>query len=150
MKAIFPVLAACCLVISARAEEKKIEVTGNDQMQYNTKTLEATAGDTVVLTLKHIGQIPKAAMGHNLVLLKKDAVVADFAMKAIQAGLAKEYIPDDEDSKKAIVAHTKLLGGGESDTITFTAPTEPGSYPYLCTFPGHFAMMQGVLTVKAK
>ena len=48
-----------------------------------------------------------------------------------------------------MVAHTKLLGGGESDEITFTAPAA-GEYPFICTFPGHFAIMQGVMTVKAK
>ena len=63
---------------------------------------------------------------------------------------ATEYIPQDEESKKLIVAHTKLIGGTESDTLTFTAPAEAGAYPYICTFPGHFALMQGVLTVKAK
>ena len=63
---------------------------------------------------------------------------------------ATDYIPADEESKKMIVAHTKILGGGESQTITFTAPAEAGDYPYVCTFPGHFALMQGVLKVKAK
>lgn len=149
MKHWISAIAATCIALPAFAEEKKIELTGSDQMQYSTKTLEVTAGDTVVLTLKHIGKLPKAAMGHNFVLLKADSKIADFSMKAMKA-VATEYIPDDEDSKKAIIAHTKLVGGGESDTITFTAPAEAGAYPYLCSFPGHFALMQGVLTVKAK
>lgn len=142
-------LTASCLTLPAFSEEKKIELTGSDQMQYGSKALEATVGDTVVLTLKHIGVIPKAAMGHNFVLLKPDTKVPEFAMEAMKAA-ATEYIPADEASKKAIIAHTKLVGGGESDTVTFAAPTEPGTYPYVCTFPGHFAIMQGVFTVKAK
>lgn len=149
MKHWISAIAATCIALPAFAEEKKIELTGSDQMQYSTKTLEVTAGDTVVLTFKHIGKLPKAAMGHNFVLLKADAKIADFSMKAMKA-VATDYIPDDEDSKKQIIAHTKLIGGGESDTIIFTAPAEAGAYPYLCSFPGHFAIMQGVLTVKAK
>jgi len=137
------------MALPALAEDKAIELTGNDQMQFSTKALEVTAGDKVALTFTHIGKLPKAAMGHNFVLLKVDTKVQDFAMKAMQA-VATEYIPADEESKKLIVAHTKLLGGGETEVLTFTAPAEPGAYPYVCTFPGHFALMQGVMTVKAK
>jgi azurin len=155
MKKLILTLAAACLVSPAIAQEKKIELTGNDQMQYSTKAIEVTAGEKVSLTFKHIGQLPKTAMGHNVVILKPvdaakpETALPAFATKAMQAAKT-EYLPEDEASKARIVAHTKLLGGGESDTITFTAPTEPGAYPYLCTFPGHFAIMQGVLTVKAK
>ncbi|WP_052573540.1 azurin [Haloferula sp. BvORR071] len=149
MKKLILTLSAACMVTALHAEEKKLELTGNDQMQYSTKTLEVTAGDKVTLTLKHIGQIPKTAMGHNVVILKAGTPVPTFATKAMTAA-ATDYIPADEESKKLIVAHTKVVGGGESDTITFTAPAEAGDYPYLCTFPGHFALMQGVLKVKAK
>lgn len=149
MKNLILALATTCIALPAFAEEKKLEITGSDAMQFNTKALEVTAGDTVVLTLKHIGKLPKAAMGHNVVVLTPTTKVPDFATKAMKAA-ATEYIPADEESKKEIVAHTKLVGGGESDTVTFTAPAEAGAYPYVCTFPGHFALMQGVLTVKAK
>ena len=60
-----------------------------------------------------------------------------------------ERIPQDEANKKKILAHTKLLGPGEEDSVIFTAPS-PGKYEYLCTFPGHFGIMRGVLTVKPK
>ena len=53
-----------------------------------------------------------------------------------------EYIPGGNET----IAHTKMIGGGESDTITFTAP-EKGSYTYICTFPGHYGLMKGVLIV---
>lgn len=142
-------LTTSCLTLPAFSEEKKIELTGSDQMQYSSKALEATAGDTVVLTLKHIGALPKVAMGHNFVLLKPDTKIPEFSMVAMKA-VTTEYVPEDEESKKAIIAHTKLVGGGESDTVTFTVPAETGAYPYICSFPGHSALMQGVLTVKAK
>lgn len=149
MKHWISTLAAVCLALPAFGEEKKIELTGNDQMQFSTKALEVTAGDTVVLTLKHTGKLPKAAMGHNFVLLKVGTKIPEFAINASKAA-ATDYVPADEESKKAIIAHSKMVGGGESDTVTFTAPAEAGEYPYICTFPGHFALMQGVLTVKAK
>ena len=149
MKNLILAIAATCLALPALAEDKAIELTGSDQMQFGTKAIEVTAGDKVVLTFKHIGKLPKAAMGHNFVLLKADTKVQEFALKAMQA-VATEYIPADEESKKLVLTHTKLLGGGESEVLTFTAPADPGAYPYVCTFPGHFALMQGVLTVKAK
>jgi len=126
----------------------KIELTGNDQMLFNVKTIEVTEGQKVTLNFKHIGQLPAVAMGHNVVILKPGTALPDFATKCVTAK-DNGYIPVDEESKALIVAQTKMLGGGESDEITFTAPAA-GDYPFLCTFPGHFAIMQGVMTVKAK
>ncbi|MGB6221533.1 azurin [Haloferula sp.] len=140
-------LAATALGATAQ-DAVKLELTGNDQMQYDKKELTVTEGQNVTLTLKHIGKLPKAAMGHNVVILKAGTQIPAFAMKAAPAA-ANDYIPQDEESKKLIVAHTKMIGGGESDTITFTAPAA-GEYPYLCTFPGHFGLMSGKLIVKAK
>ena len=133
---------------NASAQDAKIEITGNDQMQYNIKAFEVTEGQKVVLSFKHIGQIPATAMGHNVVILKSGTAVPAFATKC---GPAKDtgYIPQDGESKKEIVAYTKMLGGGESDEISFTAPAA-GNYPFICSFPGHFAIMQGIMTVKAK
>lgn len=148
-KSIFRTLAAAMTLASAHAQEANVEITANDQMQFSTRAIEVTAGDKVTLTLKHVGQLPKVAMGHNLVILKSGSVVTDFAMKAMQAK-EQDYVPQDEESKAKVLVHTKLLGGGESDTITFTAPETAGAYPFLCTFPGHFGVMQGALTVKAK
>lgn len=141
---IFAALVAPC----AFAAEVKLELTGNDQMQFNTKTLEVTTGDKVTLHFKHIGQLPAVAMGHNVVILKPGTPVPAFSAKSASAK-DHGYVPQDDESKALIVAHTKMLGGGEEDTITFTAG-EPGAYPFICTFPGHFAIMQGILTVKAK
>ena len=147
MKTLSLIFAAVVAAPCAFAQTK-LELTGNDQMQFSAKTLEVTTGEKVTLAFKHIGQLPVVAMGHNVVILKPGTSVPAFAGKC---ATAKDtgYIPQDADSKAAVVAHTKLLGGGEKDEITFTAG-EPGTYPYICTFPGHFAIMQGVLTVKAK
>jgi len=148
MKKLVLILTALVAAPFALAEDAKLELTGNDQMQYSVKALEVTEGQKVTLSFKHIGQLPVVAMGHNVVILKPGTELPAFAAKCAPAK-DHGYIPQDEDSKALIIAHTKMLGGGESDEITFTAPA-PGAYPFLCTFPGHFAIMQGVLTVKAK
>jgi azurin len=148
MKKLVLILTALVAAPFALAEDVKLELTGNDQMQYSVKALEVTEGQIVTLSFKHIGQLPVVAMGHNVVILKPGTELPAFAAKCAPAK-DQGYIPQDEESKALIIAHTKMLGGGESDEITFTAPA-PGAYPFLCTFPGHFAIMQGVLTVKAK
>jgi azurin len=148
MKKFAIALFSVALFQLASAQDGKIEITGNDQMQFNVKTFEVTEGQEVVLSFKHIGQLPVVAMGHNVVILKPGTAVPAFATKCAPAN-DTDYIPQDEESKAAIVAYTKMLGGGESDEITFTAPA-PGDYPFICSFPGHFAIMQGVMTVKAK
>lgn len=116
-------------------------------MQFDVKTFEVKSGEPVTLTLKNTGKLPKIAMGHNLVVLKKGISAIAFGQKAMGAGAnATNALPDS--IKEDVLASTKLLGPGESDTVKFTAPTEPGSYEYVCTFPGHFAMMRGTMTVK--
>jgi azurin len=152
-------LAAALLAACNKKEEKQpgsapesaapaapagpILITANDQMQYSTKALEVAAGSEVTVILTNIGSMPKESMGHNFTLLKAGTVVADFATKAMTAK-ATDYIPAGD---TVIIAHTRLVGPGESDTLKFTAPPA-GEYPYVCTFPGHFAVMQGILTSK--
>ena len=121
-----------------------INLTGNDQMQYNLKTIEVAAGRKVTLNLTQVGKMPKAAMGHNFVLLKAGENAVAFAATAVSAA-ATGYIP--EAGKDKVIAHTKVLGGGESDTITFDAPAA-GTYPFVCTFPGHGPVMNGTFVVK--
>ena len=124
--------------------EKEIEIILNsdDLMRFDKNMLLVQSGQKITLTLNHTGKMDKSIMGHNFVLLKKDVDVIAFAEKAV---LAKnnEYIPEGDE----VIVYTKLLGGGESDTITFDAP-EKGYYTFLCTFPGHWGLMKGKLVVK--
>jgi len=97
--------------------------------------------------LKGVGTMPKMAMSHNFVLLNAGADATAFANDSVMAA-ATAYIPA---AKKAqVIAHTAtMVGGGETADVTFKAPTKPGAYTYLCSFPGHFlAGMKGTLTVK--
>jgi azurin len=124
-----------------------IEVTCNDEMRYNIKGFEVEVGQKVTLVFKNVGNIPVAKMAHNLVILKPGTNLLAFAAKCGDPKTG--HLPVDAAMKNQIFAHTKLLGGGESHTLYFI-PKEPGAYPFICTTPGHFTMMQGVMTVKAK
>lgn len=129
---------------SVAADTVQLEITADDQMNYSKKEMRVKAGQVVVLTLKHVGKLPVASMGHNWVLLKEGADMEAFAMDAIQAK-DSDYIPQHR--KDDIIANTKMLGGGEYDTITFTAP-EKGTYTFLCSFPGHYMAMNGKFIVE--
>jgi len=142
---LFTLAGAIALATSAAAAPREVTITSNDAMQYNLKEIAAKPGETIRLTLKHVGKLPKAAMGHNWVLVKPMSAAEINAFGMACATKAPLYLPDD---RSAVLAHTKVIGGGESDTITFTVPSTPGDYPFLCTFPGHYAMMKGVLKVK--
>ena len=140
-------LSALFAVMVSVTSGAEILITGNDTMQFDLKAFEVKAGEKVSLTLKNTGKLPKIAMGHNLVLLKKGVSAIAFGQKAMGAGAnATNPLPDSV--KEDVIASTKLLGPGESDTVSFTAPADPGNYEYVCTFPGHFAMMRGTMTVK--
>ena len=138
----------------SRAEEKadatkadfKVTITGNDQMKYDKAEIEVKAGQTVALTFKNIGALPKAAMGHNVVILKPSSDIPKFAIGGV-ANAAGDYLPLDPALIAQIVAKTKILGPKEEETIVFKAPAA-GDYPFLCTFPGHFGVMKGILKVK--
>lgn len=121
----------------------EIRITANDQMQFNKNELRAEAGQTVRLTLEHVGQLPENVMGHNVVILKQDVDVTDFAQRAA-AAKDNDYIPEGSDE---VIAHTEMIGGGESTTIEFEAP-EAGTYTFICSFPGHFVQMQGEFIVE--
>ena len=116
--------AKTTLEINDTKQEKVIVIKGSDAMQFDIKEIKVKAGQKVKLTLTHSGKLAKAAMGHNFVLLKPGTDVAAFGSKAA-AARETEYIPKSEEAN--IIAHTKLVGGGESDTITFTAPKK-GTY----------------------
>jgi azurin len=126
---------------------QKITITGNDTMQFDVKEFTVQAGEKIELTFKNIGKLPKLAMGHNLVILKEGIRPLKFGQKIMGMG-ASPSNPLPKESLEDVLASTKLLGPGESDIITFTAPKEPGLYQFLCSFPGHYAIMRGVMVVK--
>ena len=114
-----------------------------EEMKYAVDTLTVAAGAEVTLVLENTATLP--AMVHNVVVLttNNDEDVNRVGMAAIAAGEANGYLPEDE----AIFAATPMAQPGETVRVTFTAPSEPGVHRFICTYPGHYALMQGVLVV---
>ena len=119
-----------------------VTINSNDQMLFDRSVIKVKSGEPVNLTLYHTGKISKEFMGHNFVLLKEGTDVDDFAQRAMVAK-DTDYIPEGDET----YAYTKMIGGGESDSITFDSP-EPGTYVFLCTFPGHYQIMRGDFIVE--
>lgn len=126
----------------AAADPCKLEISGNDLMQYDKTELSAPATcKEITLTLHHTGKLPKEAMGHNWVLVNAADLMA-VANAGMAAGLANSYV---EPGDKRVLAHTQTIGGGETISVTFPSSIlkKGGAYAYLCTFPGHNALMHG-------
>jgi azurin len=127
-------------------EARTVELSGGDTVKFDKTELTARPGETLHLVLKNIGTMPKTAMAHNFVLLKLGTDQVEFNNAAFNAR-DTDFIPPS--LKTAVIANTGLAGPGETVETTFTVPAKAGRYPYLCSFPGHFALgMRGTLIVK--
>ncbi len=130
----------------AAGAARTIELTGGDDMKFNTADITAKRGETIRIQLKNVGTLPKMAMAHNVVVLTPTAKVVEFATAAAMAR-DTEFVPAA--MKADVVASTALAGPGETVEVTFKVPAAAGSYPFICSFPGHFtAGMKGTLAVK--
>jgi azurin len=128
-------------VLAEDVTELTVMPDATNPLMYDKKTLSAKAGK-IKITLENKSAIPQP---HNIMILKpgtKDKVIAlANAMLTDPNAMAKDFVPESPD----ILVHSKLIQPGQSGTIEITL--EPGEYPYLCTFPGHSILMNGVLTV---
>lgn len=128
------------------AAECASTVEANDAMQYNVKSIAVPKTcKTFTVTLKHTGKLPVTAMGHNWVLshsTDEAGVIGD----GMKAGAANSY---EKPGDTRIIAHTKLIGGGQSDTATIDVAKlrADEQYAYFCTFPGHASLMKGTLSL---
>jgi azurin len=123
-----------------------VEITGGDDMKYSVTSIAAKPGETLHIVLKSTGSIPKIAMAHNFVALNAGVDAAKFSQDAMTAR-DTDYVPAAR--KADVLASTTLAGPGETVEVTLKVPAKAGSYPYLCTFPGHFAAgMKGDIVVK--
>ena len=143
----FTLLTIFSLVIFTSCSDKNdvnnILITSDDYMKFDTRKITVKSGKIVKLTLKHIGQLDVQVMGHNFVLLKKNVNLIEFANKAATAR-DNQYIPVGSDE---VIVYTDMIGGGQETTIEFLPP-EPGVYDFVCSFPGHYAMMKGKFIVE--
>ena len=131
------------------APPKQVQVQADDKMRYDVTAFDVSPGQKVSITIKNIGTTPKFSMGHNLVVLDKQITEQNIQAKFLDPAsqeASHDYVPPND---KNVLAHSKLLGPNESETVTFTAPYVPGQYLYVCSFPGHYTQgTKGFMTVK--
>jgi len=150
-----PVLSTLCVIsvlagtLNLRAEEVAEVVLTADKVQfiYDIKEFTVKPGQKVKLTLINPAE-SVTRQPHNVIIVKpgKDMVVG----MAANAGLSdpaflttKNAVPDSPE----ILFYSKLVQPGAQEVLEFTAPAEAGDYPYICTYPGHWAIMKGVMKV---
>jgi azurin len=131
-----------------RAEDpvRTIDIVATDDMKYSLTAITAEPGETLRIRLVAKGVIPKVAMAHNVVVLELDTDI-DALLKEGAPYRENDFVPPS--MARQVIAKTALAGAGERVQVTFTVPTTPGDYPFLCTFAGHYqAGMKGTLSVK--
>ncbi len=137
-------IASVVLAGSAAAADCEVTIEASDSVKYNTSeiTVDQSCQEFTV-HLKHVGKLPVVSMGHNWVL-SKTADVEAVSKDAMAAGAGSGYLKADD---SRVVAHTKMLGGGEADSVTFEiSKLKSGEdYEFFCSFPGHHVMMKGHL-----
>jgi azurin len=129
------------------AAECKVTVDSTDQMSFDTKDITLdTSCKTFTVELKHSGSLPKNVMGHNWVL-SKEADMQPIATDGLSAGIDKNYLKEGD---ARVIAHTKVIGAKETDSVTFDVSklNAAEKYGFFCSFPGHISMMKGTVTLK--
>ncbi|MGZ9708277.1 azurin [Pseudomonas sp. GNP013] len=129
------------------AAECAVTVDSTDQMSFNTQEITIDKScKTFTVELTHSGNLPKNVMGHNWVLTSA-ADMQPVASEGMAAGIDKSYLKEGD---ARIIAHTKIIGAGEKDSVTFdVSKLAAGTdYAFFCSFPGHISMMKGTVVVK--
>ncbi len=129
---------------AAAAEGCEVVVNSDDQMKFDKQELAIKKScKEFKIVLKHTGKMPKAAMGHNIVISKSEdaqGVVSDGAGATAEKDFVKE-------GDARVIAYTKLIGGGEETSVTVDPSkfAEGSQYEFYCTFPGHYSLMRGTV-----
>ena len=127
------------------AAECKVTVDSTDQMSFNTKeiTIDKSCKQfTVELTHRNL---PKNVMGHNCADHRSQ--YATGGNRRHGRGIDKDYLKAGDER---IIAHTKIIGAGEKDSVTFDVSKLKADekYSFFCSFPGHISMMKGAVVLK--
>ena len=123
-------------VLAQRVDAELVVTTVKNAMRYEVRRIEAPAGSTVRLVIDN-STTSSPSMQHNVVVVRTEGDVERVGRAA--AG-EPDHVPDDP----AVLTATPLAGPGERMAVVFEMPP-PGEYPFVCTYPGHFLFMQGVL-----
>lgn len=126
------------LLTSFAGTSQNIELTVSDRMSFSKDLIEVPRNVFINLIFKNVGNSPYSS--HNFVLVKP-GTAQEIVYKSWQ--VPTTYLVDSPN----IIVHTRFIKPGETDRIGFTINT-PGDYDYLCTYPGHYPMMRGILRVK--
>jgi azurin len=123
--------------------DQSISIGTKPGLKFDQEKIEVKAGSRIKLSFNNNDD-----MLHNFVVVQPGTAieVGNMAVKLGLDGANMHYIPKTE----KVIYHTNLLQPETTETIYFTAPTTPGEYTYVCTFPGHAYVMQGILKVVAK
>jgi azurin len=121
-----------------------IRLKANQNMRFDNELFRVKAGRNLKLFFTNTGLKTNASMPHNVVILRKGTDLADFA-DAARMTKNEDYTPSSLDS--FMIAHTKLVTGGDSTEIEFALP-QPGVYDFICSFPGHWGTMQGKIVAE--
>jgi len=128
-------------VLSETPELTTIRIaTVPERMMYDVTKLTVKPGRKVSLTFANVDFMP-----HNI-LLVRPGKADEVGLKAIALGargFEVGFVPESQD----ILWSSRLVDHGDEQVIEFTAPTEEGAYPYICSFPGHHLIMRGTLFV---
>jgi len=129
------------------AAECKITIDSTDQMSFSTKAIEIDKScKTFTVELTQSGNLAKNVMGHNWVL-SKEADMQPIATDGLGAGIDDNYLKKGD---TRVIAHTKIIGANEKDSVTFDVSKLDAAekYGFFCSFPGHISMMKGTVTLK--
>jgi azurin len=138
-------LSAGTAPVDAQAP-RVIAISGTDSLAFSMPAITAKPGEPLRVVLATKSMQPKTTMAHNFVLLAPGTDASAFAMMAAMAR-STEYIPAALKGK--VLVATRMAGAGETVSVDFKAPAKPGTYSYICSFPGHFSGgMRGTLTVR--
>lgn len=136
---------------TASAEDVDQTVTLNpkgNQMKYRQTEFTVSPGETIKLVFENTATSP--SMQHNVVVLasNEESLFKEIGEAGTRAGSTNDYVPQEGDLQEQVLAHTPMSQPGETVSVTFTVPEETGDYGYVCTFPGHWATMQGTMKVR--
>lgn len=124
-----------------------IDLKADDAMKFDQQTVTVAAScKTITLKLTHTGKLPAQTMGHNVVITTAEDMAA-VGKDGMAAGAGASYVKAGD---TRVIAHTKLIGGGEKTSASFSRSLLKAgkNYMFFCSMPGHSSLMKGQLLVK--
>ncbi len=129
-------LAAC----GGESYDKEVKIgTQGNQMKYDVAEIYAASGSKLKIIFQNNATME--TMKHNIVFIKQKNQVKDIGEKSAKEA---DYLVEEHEG---IIAYTTMIGPGETTELIFDVPTKRGKYPFICTYPGHYGVMKGVLVV---